>query len=73
VTSNPTHINLRGDIMAKSKPLIVRSWITENGVTKRYDTLPQEEKDRLSKKMMKNCGRGMSDYYNRQMMLEQGN
>jgi len=55
----------------QQKPLIVRSWITENGVTKRYDTLPQEEKDRLSRKMMENCGRQMSDYYNRQMMLEQ--
>ena len=41
----------------QQKPLIVRSWITENGVTKRYDTLPQEEKDRLSRKMMENCGR----------------
>ena len=55
--------------MSKSKPLILRSWITENGVTKRYDTLPQEEKNRISKKMMENCGRDMSDYYSRQMML----
>ena len=57
--------------MGKSKPLIVRSWITENGVTRRYDTLPQEEKNRLSKKMMENCGKAMSDYYNRQIMLQQ--
>lgn len=47
------------------KELTVISFVTEidTGITRRWDSLSPEERDRLSNKMMENVGRGMSEYY----------
>ena len=49
----------------QKKELTVISFVTERdtGITRRWDSLSPEERDRLSNKMMENVGRGMSEYY----------
>lgn len=51
----------------KKTELKVISFITENNTTRLFAELSEEEKKRVSDKMMANCSRGMSLYYQNKM------